>query len=278
LLFVFMGAWLGGGDIGDWISCILFGVVGFFMKRGGWPRPPVILALVLGEILERTFQISSNIHDGMGWLGRPIVIALMVIIVVSVALAARGIARQKRSGKKSAGEGSEKNPVVSLPISLLLFITFSWAGVTAMGWPSSMQQFPLMICIPGALLTFIVVIRDLMHTMSLRSASGSWSATLQKASKDGWLGEAIPFFSYLAAMLLLSLVVGQKIALPIFVGIYLLRWGHYSKRIALSYSLVVWAILVFFYDQVMDLLFHTSYLAIFAQPMLPRGFPDWLIF
>ena len=141
-----------------------------------------------------------------------------------------------------------------------------------------MQQFPLMICIPGALLTFIVVIRDLMHTMSLRSASGSWSATLQKASKDGWLGEAIPFFSYLAAMLLLSLVVGQKIALPIFVGIYLLRWGHYSKRIALSYSLVVWAILVFFYDQVMDLLFHTSYLAIFAQPMLPRGFPDWLIF
>jgi hypothetical protein len=273
-----MGAWLGGGDMGDWISCIFFGVIGFFMKRGGWPRPPVILALVLGGILERTFQISTSIHDGMGWLGRPIVIALMLIIVVSVVLAARSIAKQKKSGNAAAGEGSEKNPIVSLPMSLLLFATFVWAGITALEWQPSVRQFPLLICIPGALLTFVVVVKDLKHTLAARTASGTWSVALQKASKDGWLGEAVPFFSYLIAMLFLSLLIGQKIALPIFVGVYLVRWGHYSKRIALAYSLVVWAILVFFYDRVMDLLFHTSYLAQVLQPMFSRGFPDWLIF
>ena len=278
LLFVFMGAWLGGGDMGDWISCIFFGVIGFFMKRGGWPRPPVILALVLGGILERTFQISTSIHDGMGWLGRPIVIGLMLIIVVSVFLAARSIAKQKKSGNAAAGEGSEKNPIVSLPMSLLLFATFAWAGITALEWQPSVRQFPLLICIPGALLTFMVVAKDLKHTLAAKTASGTWSVALQKASKDGWLGEAVPFFSYLIAMLLLSLLIGQKIALPIFVGVYLVRWGHYSKRIALAYSLAVWTILVFFYDRVMDLLFHTSYLAQALQPMFSRGFPDWLIF
>ncbi len=41
LLFVYMGAWLGGSSLGDWISCTAFGVLGFAMKRGGWPRPPV---------------------------------------------------------------------------------------------------------------------------------------------------------------------------------------------------------------------------------------------
>ena len=278
LLFVFMGAWLGGGDIGDWISCIVFGVIGFFMKRGGWPRPPVILALVLGGILERTFQISSSIHGGMGWLGRPIVIALMIIIVVSVFLAARSIAKQKKSKEAAAGEGSEKNPIVSLPMSLLLLGTFIWAGITATGWQPSVRQFPLMICIPGALLTLMVVAKDLRQSLQVKAAAGNWTTTLQKASKDGWLGEALPFFSYLIAMLLLSLVIGQKIALPIFVGIYLVRWGHYSKKVALAYAAATWLILVFFYDQVMDLLFHTSYLALWLQPMLPRAFPDWLIF
>ena len=35
ILFVFMGAWLGGASLGDWISCLTMGIVGFAMKRGG---------------------------------------------------------------------------------------------------------------------------------------------------------------------------------------------------------------------------------------------------
>ena len=64
ILFVFMGAWLGGASLGDWISCITMGIVGFIMKRGGWPRPPLILALILGSIMENAFQISMGAHDG----------------------------------------------------------------------------------------------------------------------------------------------------------------------------------------------------------------------
>ena len=44
-----------------------------------------------------------------------------------------------------------------------------------------------------------------------------------------------------------------------------------------SYALAGWAILVFFYGQVMGLLFHPSYLTIWLQGVLPSGFPDWLI-
>ena len=98
----------------------------FFMKRGGWPRPPVILALVLGGILERSFQISTRIHEGIGWLGRPIVIVLLIIILVTIFLAVRGVARDKLAGKVPAGEASERNPAVSFPISLILFVTFAW--------------------------------------------------------------------------------------------------------------------------------------------------------
>ena len=276
LLFVFMGAWLGGASIGAWISCVAFGVIGFFMKRGGWPRPPVILALVLGQILERSFQISTRIHEGYGWLGRPIVVALLLIIVVSTFLAVRGIARQKKAGKIPAGEASEKNPAVSLPLSFVLCVMFIWAGYTALDWPAPVRQFPLLIAVPGALLSLVVVIRDLLHLFERKQATGNWNVTLQQASKDAWLAEALPFFAYIAGMIILTLLIGQKLALPLFIGVYVVRWGHYRKRIAVSYALGTWAIMVFFYDQVMSLLFHTSYLELQLQTVLPRGFPDWL--
>jgi len=275
---VFMGAWLGGASIGAWVSCAVFGVIGFIMKRGGWPRPPVILALVLGPILERSFQISTRIHEGPGWLGRPIVIVLLLIIVTTIFLAARGVAREKLAGKVPAGEASEKNPAVSLPCSLTLLVVFVWAGYTALAWPPPVRQFPLLIAVPGSLLSLVVVVRDLLHLLETKKAAGNWKVTLQQASRDAWLAAALPFFAYLFGLIGLTLLVGQKIAIPVFIGTYLVRWGHYRKRVALSYALGAWAILVFFYGEIMRLLFHPSYLALWLQPVLPDSVPTWLFF
>ena len=91
-----------------------------------------------------------------------------------------------------------------------------------------------------------------------------------------WLATALPFFGYVFGIIVLTLLVGQKIALPVFIAVYLVRWGHYRKRFAMAYALGAWMILVFFYDKVMSLLFHTSYLARWLGPILPAGTPDWL--
>jgi len=159
---------------------------------------------------------------------------------------------------------------------VLLFGVFVWAGVTALDWPPPVRQFPLLISVPGALLSLVVIIRDLVHVFETKKGAGSWKVTLQQASKDAWLAEALPFFAYVFGMIAVTLLVGQKIALPLFIGVYLVRWGRYRKRIAVAYALGGWAVLVFFYDQVMNLLFHPSYLALWLQPILPSTVPDWL--
>jgi hypothetical protein len=158
----------------------------------------------------------------------------------------------------------------------LLFGGFVWAGYTALGWPPVVRQFPLLISVPGALLSLIVVIRDLTNLFATKKLAGNWKVTLQQASKDAWLAEALPFFAYVFGMIILTLLIGQKIALPLFVGTYVVRWGHYRKRVGLAYALGAWVILVVFYDQVMSLLFHPSYLALWLQPILPSTVPAWL--
>ncbi len=277
LLFVYMGAWLGGASLGDWISCTVFGIVGFAMKRGGWPRPPVILALVLGSILEGYFQISMRVHQGVGWLTRPIVLALIVVIIITLVFAARGIARQKLSAKPTTGEGSARNPALSLALSAGLCVLFIWAGVTALQWPPPVRQPPLLVAIPGAILAGIVAVRDLLQLLVEKRAEGAWLDTLRKSYKDAWLAKAIPFFGYLVGIIVVTIVAGQKIALPLFIGVYLLRWGGYRKRIALSYAFAGWIIVVFFYGEVMNLLFHPSYLALWLENTVADGLPIWLI-
>lgn len=277
LLFVYMGAWLGGASLGDWISCTAFGVLGFAMKRGGWPRPPVILALVLGSILEGYFQISMRVHQGIGWMTRPIVLLLIVVIIVTLIFAARGISRQKQSAKPAAGEGSASNPALSLLMSAGLCALFIWAAVTSLQWPPPVRQPPLLVAIPGAMLAGIVAIRDILQLLTEKNQDGSWSITIQKAYNSAWLGKAIPFFGYLTGIIVITIVAGQKIALPLFMVIYLLRWGSYSKPIALAYAFIGWVIIVFFYGEVMNTLFHPSYLGIWLEAALPDGFPNWLI-
>ncbi|MGI9206227.1 MAG: tripartite tricarboxylate transporter permease, partial [Woeseiaceae bacterium] len=140
LLFIFMGAWLGSASIGDWISCTAFGLLGFLMKRGGWPRPPIVLALVLGGILEGSFQISMRIHQGFGWLGRPIVLLLLVVIALSVFTGGRRLKKKNRTESSSKGAEEAANPVLSLPLSAGLCAVFIWAAVQSLGWPASVRQ------------------------------------------------------------------------------------------------------------------------------------------
>ena len=52
---------------------MFFGVIGWIMKRLGWPRPPMVLGIVVGAIFERYLFISTQLY-GWGWLWRPVVL------------------------------------------------------------------------------------------------------------------------------------------------------------------------------------------------------------
>ncbi|MFP6732769.1 MAG: tripartite tricarboxylate transporter permease [Rhodospirillales bacterium] len=284
ILFVFMGAWLGGASLGDWIACFTMGVVGFVMKRGGWPRPPLILALILGSLMENAFQISMRAHEGIGWLTRPIVLVILALIVITIVLAARGITKNKGAAETKArsdvapvvGEGSERSPLISLPFSIILFAMFLWAGLDAQQWPLAVRQFPVTAAVPGVILTFFILINDGREYAGALKEHGSFGAAWSHASETALLKRAAAFFGYLIAMILIMLIVGQKLALPIYIAVYLIRWGNYGRRMAFGYAAFGWVLLVGFYDQIMHLFWHPSWLDSWLPQLLPDWLPSWL--
>jgi len=288
IVFVFLGAWLGAASIGDWISCLTFGIIGFLMKRGGWPRPPLILALILGNIMENAFQISVGAHEGYGWLGRPIVMIVLALIALTIFLSVRGITKNKASQKNDIGddpakasrqevsEGGSKNPLISLPFTIILFVSFLWAGVQAYGWPESVNEFPIMATVPGGIMLFFILIFDWRDASKEVKTHGGLSVAFSVASEKAVINRAVLFFGYLLAMILVMLVIGQKFALPLFIFMYLTRWGSYSWRASFGYAAGGWLMIVGFYDRILDLLWYPSWLSTWLPELLPPWIPPWL--
>jgi putative tricarboxylic transport membrane protein len=76
-----------------------FGVVGYAMRKGGFPAAPVVLALVLTPLMETALQQSLQMsHGSFAIFGtRPIAAVLVAVGCLSLALpAVRGLARWLR--------------------------------------------------------------------------------------------------------------------------------------------------------------------------------------
>jgi putative tricarboxylic transport membrane protein len=83
LSIVYIGAFEASRSWGDLIALLLFGVFGWLMKQFKWPRPPLVLGLVLGDSIERYMFISIERY-GFSWLARPVVAILLLMAIVGV--------------------------------------------------------------------------------------------------------------------------------------------------------------------------------------------------
>ena len=55
-------------------------VLGVFMKKYGWPRPPILIAVVLADIVEKYLWISANTY-GFSMFVRPQFLAIIAIMI-----------------------------------------------------------------------------------------------------------------------------------------------------------------------------------------------------
>ncbi len=77
---VYIGAFEATRSWGDLITLLFFGLVGWIMKQFKWPRPPLILGVVLGDTIERYMFISVERY-GLSWMLRPVVAILFAMAI-----------------------------------------------------------------------------------------------------------------------------------------------------------------------------------------------------
>jgi TctA family transporter len=108
LFLVFFGAYAEKNTFFDVGLVVVFGALGWVMILLGWPRPPLILGLVLGRLAERYLFLSVNRYD-WEWLTRPGVLVLLTLTAGVLVYSAWQAATSRRSGTPSilAGRAEE---------------------------------------------------------------------------------------------------------------------------------------------------------------------------
>jgi len=261
MVVLLMGAWVATNSMGDWWTCLAMGTLGYVMKQGGWPRPPLILALVLGGLMENNLQLSTQIYGGYEWLyDRPVVVAIELLILLTVVLSVRGIIKPKDQSAQG-GEGASRNPLLSLPLAAGFTVVFLLAWWESSGFQeAATAQFPRAILFVAIPLALLIAGRDAAACRKAAHDTGGMAIAIRSAFARADFGPSLLFIGYLLAMIAITYIAGQLVAVPLFVAAYLLTWGRYKLPLAAGYAAVTFIVIWSFYGQLMNLLFHPSLL------------------
>jgi putative tricarboxylic transport membrane protein len=90
LLFCVVGAWSEAGNPADLVALLVFGVLGYGMKKLGFEAAPLVLAFVLGRMAEEALRQSLLISRGSLAIlvTRPLASAILVLAVAVAVLPA----------------------------------------------------------------------------------------------------------------------------------------------------------------------------------------------
>jgi len=219
LTFVLLGAFSRNQSPEDLLAVVLCGVLGYLMKRLGYPRPALILGMVLGGLFEKYFYISMAAYD-FQWLLRPSVIGLLILALTSLVYTLWGRQRASRTVARKLDIRLRAKSFFTL-MFLLLFLT---AIIVGWEWPLVARAMPLyIVSIPGALLCLAQLFRDL-------TVLEVWQGNGQGNQADEFFVEGLDprtdtrrtlaFFGWFVGGAVGILALGIVVALPLFMLLY----------------------------------------------------------
>ncbi|MBI3049806.1 MAG: tripartite tricarboxylate transporter permease [Acidobacteria bacterium] len=268
------GAYTAHNRFADILLMLGATVVGVAAIRWDWPRAPLLLALVLGDIAERYLFLSYSLYEWR-WVSRPLVIAFAVVTVTGLVwplVRARG--RTPRPVTHHA----------DVPITIGFLLTAAWVVYQAAGWPFRTAVFPLAT---GALLLVFAIAKLLAHVgrataprgagpgsprrlrrgvedaagtplearpASLKGSSHTAdepteSAVLPDAFATASRADWLSALAWMSAFFLLLWLVGALVAVPVFALAYLLAAARQSVVLAGTYALASWLFIYGLFDR-----------------------------
>ena len=136
LVLCFIGAFSVSYSAEDLIALSIFSAIGYVMKRYDWPRPPVLLAVVLGPQFESYLWLSWDRYE-FELFTRTGVLAVLALIIVTIFLPIA--VRTYRNWKERVAQNIEVNAlkprIGDIVFLLVLLGVFAYGVSETEDWP-----------------------------------------------------------------------------------------------------------------------------------------------
>jgi TctA family transporter len=111
LILIYLGAFAEKNAFEDMIIVLFFGALGWILEKLAWPRPPVLLGLVLGPLSENRLFLSTD-NYGLAWLHRPGVIVIFALTLFGIFYP---IIKERWQAKENAASGPAARAATEAP-------------------------------------------------------------------------------------------------------------------------------------------------------------------
>lgn len=262
LILIYLGAFAEKNAFEDMIVVIFFGALGWILEKLQWPRPPVLLGLVLGPLAENRLFLSTD-NYGLAWAWRPGVLIIFAIILAGIFYP---VIKERRSKIKSLEDeltGQEKiaDPSRARRSAIFGFVIIATLSVAL--WRSRnfgfrAGLFPWAIGFPVLVLAGIQFFLDVSGKTRFKTDEIGVGQDLPRAVVSS---RTMKICAWIVGYFVAIWLVGFSVAVPLTTLLYLKLAGSEKWPITLAMSAIGW---FFFY-------------ALFAYT-LHVPFPDGAIF
>lgn len=245
LVFAVMviGAFQGGKDYGDLVTLLIFGTLGWIMKRLNWPRAPMVLAFVLGGLVENYLFISYTLH-GFEWMLRPVP---MFVWAIALYMFGRPLIQRlrRRAGTPETTKpapplvGNERYADIVLWIGAA--VLFVYVIASSSPWEFAALMMPRTLAVLGlAVIAIYIVVARASGTYRARPPGTATAETNERSRIDRVGMQGL----WLAGLIVAIAFVGMLPALILFVFLYMvlegrLHWGR-ALLIVLPFALATY--------------------------------------
>ena len=283
IAITFVGAFQGSKEWGDLFVLLGLGILGWIMKRLRWPRPPLILGFVLGDIFENSMFISWESY-GYSWLWRPLVMVLFAITLYGIfAPAVKSyLARRRAKQIRTTARFQLQKPTPDTAFTLVLLIGFAVTLYVSSGWDFGAHLVPQVIGWAAVGMTSYLLITGLFFTeepFQYAPKIGDIPGRTGPAKQDVHfditadygdlqsntiLRRAVVYFAWCLFFLAAAGVIGLLPAMALYLICYIRFEGKESWKMTLAVVTPVWGLSY--------LLFHRVLIIPWPQALLG----DWL--
>jgi putative tricarboxylic transport membrane protein len=249
LMLIYVGGFV-TNTFGDMVVVLLFGALGWLMVTFGWIRPPLLIGLVLGDLVEKNLFIAVDAYGGFGWLTRPVVMVLLMIVLAGIAVPIYQHIKNPKPRSEVAGRWRLSYGAL---FSFAMVVVFAAALWTALSWPPRARIFPFAIFGPILIVAIANLVKDLRRqpwteiiNQTIAEANLN-EASFRKRTSDIllWIG-----FFFLALWLL-----GFPLGIPLATFIYLKFAAREGWLTSVLVTFGTWAFIVGVFGHLLDFVF-----------------------
>ena len=262
---VYIGAFEASRQWGDLITLLFFGLVGWIMKQAKWPRPPLILGVVLGDTIERYMFISIERY-GLSWMLRPIVALLFLMAIVGLVRPLLSDIRSQGGLRKMLTSFQAPRFHPSQLFTVFMIVVIGAAVAVASRWDFSAKIVPLVVGIAALTAAALSLFNDMCRKPAAAAPEGLAGQVqheveekihMDLTSDTGHLPvreiivRAAWFFGYLIAFMGVMAVIGLIPTVAVFV-VFFMRWEARERwTLVIPYAAALVIFIWFTFDYVM---------------------------